>query len=143
MKATLQKRFYFMLAPALIGIGGVWVFRTMRMVAPVRPAGTGPWAPVLFFLSMVTAAAAPILIRALFAHRMQHRSWISKPEFLRFQRHLILVVMATPYLALTAYALAVPGFYLAGIFLAMLYALYYHYPSQRRLVFDRRIFRVR
>jgi hypothetical protein len=59
MKATLQKRFYFMLAPALIGIGGVWVFRTMRMVAPVRPAGTGPWAPVLFFLSMVTAAAAP------------------------------------------------------------------------------------
>lgn len=45
--------------------------------------------------------------------------------------------------SLTAYALAVLRCYLAGILLATLYGLYYHFPSRQRLVFDQRIFRVR
>lgn len=131
-----------MLAPALVGLGGVWCLKMLGMIDPVRPAGDA-WAPVLFVLSVVTAGAAPILIRTLFAHRMRHRHHISEEAFLRFQRFQILVVTATPYLALAAYILAVPRFYLAGTVLAMLYALYYHYPTARRLGFDRRIFRVR
>lgn len=131
-----------MLAPALVGLGGVWCLRILGMIDPIRPAGDA-CAPVLFVLSVVTAVAAPILIRTLFAHRMRHQRHISENAFLRFQQLQILVVMATPYLALAAYVLAVPDFYLAGTGLAMLYALYYHYPSTRRVVFDRRIFRVR
>jgi hypothetical protein len=142
MTATIQKRFTLMLAPALIGLVGVWVLRMLGLIDPIRPADD-VWAPVLFVLSVVSAAAAPILIRALFAHRMRHQRHISENEFLRFQQIQILVVMATPYLALAAYLLAVPRFYLAGTGLAMLYALYYHFPSQRRMGFDRRIFRVR
>jgi MFS family permease len=142
MTATMQKRFTLMLAPALIGLVGVWVLRMLGLIDPIRPADD-VWAPVLFVLSVVSAAAAPILIRTLFAHRMRNRHHIPENVFLRFQRLQILVVMATPYLALAAYVLAVPRFYLAGTVLAMLYALYYHYPTTRRLVFDRRIFRVR
>ena len=142
MTATIQKRFILMLVPALVGLGGVWVLRMLDLIGPIQPAGDR-WAPVLFVLSVVSAAAAPILIRTLFAHRMRHRHHIPEDAFLRFQQIQILVVMATPYLALAAYVLAVPRFYLAGTGLAMLYALYYHFPSQRRLGFDRRVFRVR
>ena len=131
-----------MLAPALVGLGGVWFLRMLGLIDPIRPADD-VWAPVLFVLSVVSAAAAPILTRTLFAHRMRHRQYIPEDAFLRFQRLQILVVMATPYLALAAYVLAVPRFYLAGTGLAMLYALYYHCPTNRRLAFDRRIFRVR
>lgn len=142
MTAPLKKLFAIMLAPALVGIAGVWLLRRLGVFAPGHPAGAA-WAPVLFILSVVTAGAAPILVRTLFAHRMRHQRHISEDQFFRFQRFQILVAAATPYLALAAYVLAVPGFYLAGTVLAMLYALYYHYPSDRRLVFDRRIFRVR
>ncbi|WP_155318753.1 hypothetical protein [Desulfosarcina alkanivorans] len=142
MTTTMQKRFTLMLAPALVGLAGVWCSRMLGLFGPIRPAGDR-WAPVLFVLSVVSAAAAPILIRTLFAHRMRHRHHVSEAAFLRFQRLQLLVVMATPYLALAAYILAVPRFYLAGTGLAMLYALYYHFPTARRLVFDRRIFRVR
>ncbi len=143
MTKTLQKWFYIMLIPALAGLGGLWLLRTIRSVASGGSPGGGIWAPLLFVLSMASAVAAPILIRSLFAHRVRHRSRISAPEFLRFQRLQIVTVMATPYLALTAYALAVPRFYLAGIILATLYGLYYHFPSRQRVVFDQRIFRVR
>ena len=131
------------LIPALIGIALVWFFRMIGIFIPGPLAGAAAWAPVLFIFSVVTAGAAPILIRTLFAHRNRHQRQITKNEFLRFQELQVLVVMVTPYLALAAYALAVPGFYLGGTVLAMLYALYYHYPSHRRLGFDRRIFRVR
>ena len=132
-----------LLAPALVGLGGVWFLRLRGTFEPGLPAGNAAWAAALFILAVVTAGAVPIICRAYFVHRVRHRRQVSEDEFYRFQRRQVLVVMATPYIALAAYALAVPGFYLTGIQLAMLYALYYHFPSRRRVGFDRRIFRVR
>ncbi len=143
MTRTLQKRFWLLLIPALVGIGGVWFSRQKGFFGPGVQIGPAALAVVLFVLAVVFAAAVPILGRAVFAHRVRHSSRVSEDEFYRFQQHQILAVMATPYLALAAYALAVPSFYLTGTLLAMLYALYYHYPSQQRTGFDRRIFRVR
>lgn len=142
MTSTLQKRFWLLLTPALAGIGGVWFSRQQGVFGPDGQAWPAAIAVVLFILAVVFAGAVPILGRAVFAHRVRHRRRVSEDEFYRFQQHQLLAVMATPYLALAAYALAVPGFYLVGTVLAMLYALYYHYPSQQRTGFDRRIFRV-
>jgi heme/copper-type cytochrome/quinol oxidase subunit 2 len=141
MKATLQKRFVLMLAPALIGFACVLLLRSLG-IGPIGAKTMAGWVPVLFVLAVVTAAAVPILVRTVFAHRMHRRRHTSETEFLRFQRTLLIVVMATPYLALAVYALGAPNFYLGGALLAMLYALYYHYPSEKRLAFDRRVFRV-
>ena len=142
MENTLQKRFILMLTPALIGFGCVLLLRSLGF-DPIDAASMTGWVPLLFILTVVSAAAAPIMLRTVFAYRMHRRRRTSEAEFLRFQRALLIVVMAPPYLALTVYALAAPAFYLGGALLAMLYALYYHYPSERRLAFDRRVFRVR
>ncbi|WP_319523608.1 hypothetical protein [Breoghania sp.] len=141
MKTTLQKRFILMLAPALVGFGCVLLLRSLG-IDPFEAKAMAGWVPVLFILAVATAAAAPIMVRTAFAHRMHLRRQTSEAEFYRFQRAILIVVMATPYLALAVYALAAPAFYLGGALLAMLYALYYHYPSEKRLAFDRRVFRV-
>jgi len=130
-----------MLAPALIGFGCVLLLRSLG-IDPIEAAKMARWIPVIFVLAVIMAAAAPILVRTVFAHRMHRRRKTSETEFLRFQRAILTVVMATPYLALAVYTLAAPAFYLGGALLAMIYALYYHYPSEKRLVFDRRVFRV-
>jgi predicted membrane channel-forming protein YqfA (hemolysin III family) len=141
MKTTLQKRFVFMLTPAMIGFGCVLLLRSLG-IDPIEAKTMAGWVPVLFVLAVVTAAAAPIMVRAAFAHRMHRHRRTSQAEFFRFQHALLIVVMATPYLALAVYTLAAPAFYLGGALLAMLYALYYHYPSEKRIDFDRRVFRV-
>ena len=143
MTRTLQKWFWLLLTPALVGIGGVWLLRQQGAIDFGGQAWSGALAVVLFVLAIVFAGAVPILGRAVFAHRVRRCRWVPEDEFYRFQQRQLLAVMATPYLVLAAYALAVPGFYLAGTVLAMLYALYYHYPSPQRTGFDRRIFRVR
>lgn len=142
MNRALQKQFWLLSTPALAGMGGVCFFRQQGVFGTGGQALPAAPAVVLFILAVVFAGAVPILGRAVFAHRVRHRRRVSEDEFYRFQRRQLLMVMATPYLALAAYALAVPGFYLAGTVLAMLYALYYHYPSRQRTRFDRRIFRV-
>ncbi|CAB1058248.1 hypothetical protein D1BOALGB6SA_3004 [Olavius sp. associated proteobacterium Delta 1] len=54
---------------------------------------------------------------------------------------MIYVVMITPYFALAAYLLQMLRFYSSGAILMGLYAVYYFYPSQTRIAFDRRITR--
>lgn len=140
---ALRKCFYLMLTPALSGFMLIWLMPISGATAPPGLATVSAWPAALFVLSIITAAAAPILIRTGFAHRVRSQSASAMDAFLRFQRTLLVTVMLTPYLTLIAYALDAPRFYMTGSLLAMLYALYYHYPSDRRLDFDRRIFRVR
>jgi hypothetical protein len=68
---------------------------------------------------------------------------VSEVEFIKFERRLMVISLVTPYLALVAYTLEFPKFYTTAAILMGLYAIYYFFPSKRRLALDRRIFRVR
>jgi hypothetical protein len=106
----------------------------------VDASGCGPW---LFSLAVVLAVAAPVVVRTLFAHRMRHNRVVAEADFFQFQRRMIHWALLTPYLAVAACLIPLPRFFFAGIILATLYAVYYTYPSRRRIGFDRRLFRVR
>jgi hypothetical protein len=137
------KRLYFgLLIPPLAGIFAVAVSRYLGVFdrpSWVLPAGL---VPVLFFASAVLAVAFPIFVRSLFAHRMRNRRGTPENDFLRFEQRIICFTLSTPYLAFVAYLFKIPGFYFAAVIVLALYAAYYFYPSQKRIQFDRRIFRV-
>jgi len=99
-------------------------------------------APLIFILSAIFALALPIFYRTLFAHRRRHLIGIVPAELFKFERNLIGMTMVTPYLAMVAYLMGLPRFHLAGIILIALYAVYYYYPSRKRITFEERIFRV-
>jgi hypothetical protein len=82
------------------------------------------------------------MMRAVFAHRMRHRKSTPPAAFFRFQQQVLLVSLMATYVAIGACLMEMPRIYQAGILLAALYAAYYHFPTRRRLDFDRRIFRV-
>jgi hypothetical protein len=73
---------------------------------------------------------------------MRHSKSISETELIKFERNLLFMVLATPYLALTAFILEFPRFYSAGTILMGIYTIYYFYPSKKRIALDRRIYRV-
>jgi hypothetical protein len=126
----------------LAGISAVTVTRYLGVFdqpAMVLPAGL---IPVMFFASAVLAVAFPILVRSLFAHRMRNRRSTPENDFLRFEKRIIYFTLSTPYLVFVAYLFKIPGFYFAAMIVLALYAAYYFYPSQKRIEFDRRIFRV-
>jgi hypothetical protein len=143
MTTELRKSYFKMLLPAVAGFGLAYAARLGGFsgdgLEGVRPV----LAPLLFVLCATFGLALPIWVRAHFGHRVRQQQSVSRDQFLHFQRRLMQVALVTPYLTLAGYWFALPKFYLSGAVLMTLYAVYYFYPSRRRLEFDQRIFRVR
>lgn len=128
--------------PAVVLFGILAPARAMDIFPSGRFAIPSLFHAVLFTLAAITALAGPLFLRTLFAHSVRSYQNVPPPLFLSFQRRLLRISLLTPYMAFAAVAFDFPRFYAAGIVLMALYALYYYYPSARRIAFDRKIFRV-
>jgi hypothetical protein len=138
----LRQRYLGLLLPAASGIALIAALRSFLGVA--LPISQIPPAVsvAVFVASVCTAVALPVLYRTLFAGRQHGRRQTLEAEFLKFERGLVYIAMATPYLALAAQLLELQRLHLAGTLIMSFYAGYYYYPSKRRLEYDRRMFRV-
>ena len=141
MADELKKNYFILLAPSILGFGLACWAKAHDWVAIssadlIRIAG-----PLIFVLCALLAIGFPIFYRSLFAHKSRDLIRVSEKNLLQFERTLITITMITPYLALTAFFLELPRFYTAGALMMGLYVVYYFYPSNRRIAFDRRIFR--
>lgn len=142
-RQRLKRVYLGFLAPAAAAFVGLVVFRSW-VPEPIFGISAAPeTGVVIFVLAIGSAAALPIFLRSLFAHRWREQRQVAEKDFFQLQRAILLVTLPVPYLALIACLLSLPRLHLAGTVLAALYAVYYHYPSDRRIEFDRRIFRVR
>jgi len=141
MTEKLKKIYFFLLLPSIFGFAlACWAkaydFIEINSINFIEVAG-----PSIFILCIAFAIAFPIFYRTLFAHKSRDLIGVSEKKLLNFEGTLIKVVMITPYLALIAYFLELPRFYTASAILIGLYAVYYFYPSKRRIALDRKIFR--
>jgi hypothetical protein len=142
MIVELRKTYFALLIPVVVGLILIYLAKTYKLLALNHIAFLNLIAALTFVLAVVFAIGLPVFIRSLFAHKMRDRTHISREELIKFERTLIYISLVTPYLTLTGYLLEFPRFYFAGTVLTALYALYYYYPSEKRIQFDRRIFRV-
>jgi len=143
MNAELKKTYFVFTIPAILGFMLAYGARAFNIFRPDRVDAIEILAPLVFILSIVLATALPVSFRTLFAYRKRDRKKVTEAEMLKFERLIISITLITPYLALTAYVFEFPGFYTHGSILMGLYALYYFFPSKKRLALDRRIFRVK
>jgi hypothetical protein len=142
MLKTLQKHYMILVLPGL----GMFVFlglaTALDLVSPDWFVISSGFYVTVFVAAVITAIAGPIFLRTLFAHSVRARHHVDMTDFLKFQRRLLQVSQTTVYLAVGAVWFNFPRFYAAAIVLMGLYAMYYYYPSQRRIDFDKKIFRV-
>jgi hypothetical protein len=138
----LRQRYVWLLLPAAAGIVSIAALRSFLAVALPVPQLPAALSAAVFVVSVCTALALPILYRTLFANRQRGRSHTPQADWLKFERGLLYIAMATPYLAMAAQILALQRLHLAGTLIMSFYAVYYYYPSKRRLYYDRRMFRV-
>ena len=142
MDSRLKRLYFIILLPSILGIiSGYWIkaYNLLRIGWADYPNAL---APSIFILTVTFALALPIFYRTFFAYRRRHAKSISEHELIKFERNLIYMTLVTPYLALTALVLELSRFYTAGAILMGIYAVYYFYPSKRRIALDRRIYRV-
>jgi len=143
MADELRRTYFILLVPAVVGFILFFLVKAFHLV------NLGPFkfqeflGPLLFIASVILAIALPILFRTLFAHKVRHQKSVSEGDLVKFERIFLYIALLTPYVTFIAYFFELPRFYCAGTVLMALYAMYYYYPSERRIRFEKRIFRVR
>ena len=143
MADELRRTYFILLIPAIAGFIAISIVKKFNLIELGHITSLEIFAPLVFVLSVVFAIAWPIFFRTLFAHKIRHQKSIPEVDLIKFERNFLYIVLVTPYLMLTAYLFEFPRFYLAGTVLMTLYAVYYYYPSKKRIQFERRIFRVK
>ena len=116
--------------------------RQLNLVVPGQFVIPGIVHSIVFVVSAITALAAPLFLRTLFAHSMRKKTRVPANVFLSFQQKILWISQITPYFAFMAYLCDFPRFYATAIVLMALYAVYYYFPSKKRITFDQKIFRV-
>ena len=142
MADKIKKTYYSLLIPSILGFLIIFFIKTYNLVALGKLKVPEVFAPLVFILSVVFAIALPIFLRALFAHKVRRHKSVAEVDFIKFERRLTHVALVTPYLTLISYLFEFPRFYYIGTILTTLYAAYYFYPSQKRMQFEKRLFRV-
>ncbi len=142
MTQRLKKHYLILLMPALVLFGALGAAQALGMTVPGQFKVSGSIQSSIFVLASVTAIAGPLLVRTLFAHSLRNQKTVEKEAFMRFQQRILNLGLATPYLAFMAVLYEFPKLFSAGIALMALYAAYYYFPSEKRIQFDCRIFRV-
>ena len=143
MTNELRKTYFKLLAPVILALGIIGFAKLLGLLKINETKVQTALVPSVFILAVIFAVALPVLLRCLFAHKVRYHISIPEFELIKFERSLIYVITVTPYLALIACLFKFPLFHLAGTVLMSLYALYYYYPSEKRIQFDKRIFRVK
>jgi hypothetical protein len=143
MAHDLKRTYFTLLLPAVAVFILIFVLRHFQLVRFNIPQIPPILYPIIFVASVCFAVALPIFYRTVFANKRRHQTRTAEEDWLKFERNLLYIAMATPYVALIAQILQLPRFHLGGTIIMALYAVYYYYPSKRRIEYERRIFRVK
>jgi hypothetical protein len=139
---NLKYRYVMLLLPAAAGFVLIFVLRSFIAVELTVSQVPGAFSAAVFIVSVCTAVAMPVLYRTLFANRVRRQTHTSEADWLKFERSLLYIAMTTPYVGLMAQIMELQHFHLAGTMIMTLYAVYYYYPSKKRIDYERRMFRV-
>jgi hypothetical protein len=143
MAPDLKRTYFTLLLPAVAGFILIFVLDHLHLVDLNIPRIPGVIPPAIFIASACFAVALPIFYRTLFANKRRHQTRTNESDWTRFERNLLYIALVTPYIGLIAQILRLPRFHMAGTIIMALYAVYYYYPSKKRIEFERRIFRVK
>jgi len=143
MTGELRKTYFMLLMPAVVGVVVLFFVRSFELLDLGSFQFQGLLAAVLFILSVIFAIGLPVFLRSLFAHKVRDQKNVSEAELLQFERTFLYIALITPYVTLAAFIFEIPRFYCGATVIMALYAVYYYYPSERRVQFERRIFRVK
>ena len=143
MTHDLKRIYFILLLPAVAGFIAVFTLKHFHLIDWNIPEIPHLITPFVFIISVCFAVAFPILYRTVFANKMRHQTHTAEKDWLKFERNLLYIAMTTPYVSLIAQVLQLPRFHLAAVIIMALYAVYYYYPSKKRIEYERRIFRVK
>ena len=101
------------------------------------------WVQVIMMIaSGLFAVVLPLWYRILFVNRMKGKANTGKPRFMQFERDFLALASVSVYILVAGFILALPRIPLSVMVLFVIYALYFYFPSEKRIRSEKKMFRV-
>ena len=142
MHQTLKAHYLKAFSPGVTAFAMLYVLYKSGVDITFPLGGPAP-AAVLVSLAAVTAILAPLWYRLYFARRHQHSKGVAKHALLRFEKRLISMAGLTTYLLIGSFIMQLPRTPFLAVVMLLLYAMYFYYPTEKRIRHDMQIFRTK
>lgn len=142
MVNALRKIYFRVLLPPVVGLGLCYAADKTGLISFDCRSDQHFTGRLIFIASAICAIALPIFLRTWFSHKVRDQKAVSRDALFCFERRLICVSLAALYFLIPACLLEIASFYFGGTILMSLYAAYYFFPSEKRIRFERKVFRV-
>ncbi len=142
IRKELQKLYWQLLIPALILLMASEGAKSMGFIIHLTFSEKRIVSILILVLAALTAVALPVLLRTFFINRVKDQKSVAPFEWLKYERRTMAMALTTPYFFFLASLLRFNRFYYVAVFLLSLYGCYYYFPSQKRIHFEKRLFRI-
>jgi len=137
---VLQKKYFLHLVFAAILIIGA---DTYKYLSNLDASVDQTFMIVIATLAGITAFAAPVFYRSYFIHKIKDKKEITLEQFVLFERKLISIALMTPYFIIVSILLNLNQTTNILITLFALYAAYFYFPSEKKVRFEMKVFRIK
>ncbi len=141
-KKALNKYYWQLLVPALVLILISEVLRALEIIKVSVFEQKYIFSAVIFALAALSSIGLPIVRRLLFVDKVKNLKEVDPLVWMKYEKQSLQIALLTPYFFFIASALQFISFFYTVIFLLALYACYYYFPSEKRVHFEMRIFRI-
>jgi len=143
IRKELRETYFRFLIPSIVLLVIFYIIKFLGLIGDIQIESLHLISILLFVLAAVFSIALPIFYRTLFVSKLKNVKTISISEFIGFEKRLIIISMITPYIIIIPLTFNFTDFYFGGIILFALYAVYYFYPSKKRIEFEKKLFRIK
>ena len=101
------------------------------------------WIQVFMMIAVaLSAVVLPLWYRISFVKKMKGKAHTDESDFIKFEKKFLTIASASVYVLIAGYLLALSRIPLSVMLLFVLYALYFYFPSEKRIRSEQKIFRV-
>lgn len=140
---NLKQLYFIQLVPAVILIVILYFFGGYLKGQGTMPVRGNLFNDIMVALAAVIGVAFPMFYRSFFVFKVRDKREITTDVFIRFEKVLMIFSLITPYFLVLSIAFDMKN--KANIFITILalYAVYYYFPSVRKMKFEMKIFRIK
>ena len=142
IKNDLQRYYRKLMIPIILLVMISVVIKTVFPVQWISDERAKAFGILLFALSTISSLVGPLLYRLILIRRFKLHHHVPRKNFLSFQKNTLRIALTTFYIFILALITSASDLVYIGIFLLSLYSAYFYFPSQRRIDFEMRLFRV-
>ncbi len=143
ISATLKKVYYKQILIAATLILAAYLLNYFDITGFTLNISEKTVSIVIASLTGVFGVALPVFYRSYFVYDLKNQKEISNDLFLGFEKKILNIALTAPYFLVFSLLLNLPETTHILITLFSLYAAYYYFPSEKKVKFEMKMFRIK